>query len=168
MSRRDEIIDVAREILERGNADGVTMQAIADQLGIKSPSLYKHVANKQAVETALIAGGFAEQAERFVAAVDGQPDAVHAIASAYRQWARSNPNLYALMTTNPIKRDELPDGVEAAAAQPLVDAVHGDEPRARALWAFAHGMVSLELAGRFPPDADLDAAWAAGLRGLVG
>ena len=35
--------------------------------------------------------------------------------------------------------------------------------RADALWAFAHGMVMLELDQRFPPDADLDAAWAAGI-----
>jgi hypothetical protein len=33
----------------------------------------------------------------------------------------------------------------------------------RAVWAFAHGMVGLELSGRFPPDADLDAAWPAGI-----
>ena len=35
--------------------------------------------------------------------------------------------------------------------------------RARALWVFAHGMVMLELDHRFPPDADLDAAWRAGV-----
>jgi hypothetical protein len=35
--------------------------------------------------------------------------------------------------------------------------------RARAVWVFAHGMVVLELAERFPPDADLDAAWRAGI-----
>lgn len=31
---------------------------------------------------------------------------------------------------------------------------------ARAAWAWAHGLVILEIAQRFPPDADLDAAWA--------
>jgi len=31
------------------------------------------------------------------------------------------------------------------------------------MWAFAHGMVSLEIDGRFPPQADLDEAWRAGL-----
>jgi hypothetical protein len=34
---------------------------------------------------------------------------------------------------------------------------------ARALWAFAHGTVMLELDQRFPPGADLDAAWEAGI-----
>ena len=34
---------------------------------------------------------------------------------------------------------------------------------ARAAWAFGHGMTILELNNRFPPDADLDAAWEHGI-----
>ena len=64
------------------------------------------------------------------------------------------------MTTRPLPRDRLPEGVEQRAAAPVLQRV-ADPDRARALWAAAHGLVSLELAGRFPPDADLDAAWAA-------
>ncbi len=45
---------------------------------------------------------------------------------------------------------------------PLFRAVHGHVDVARTFWAFAHGMVVLELDGRFPPDADLDAAWRTG------
>jgi hypothetical protein len=41
--------------------------------------------------------------------------------------------------------------------------VGGDGDRARAVWAFAHGMAELELADRFPPGADVDAAWRAGV-----
>jgi hypothetical protein len=37
--------------------------------------------------------------------------------------------------------------------------MRGDRVLARAVWAFAHGMTSPELNERFPPDADLDAAW---------
>ena len=43
------------------------------------------------------------------------------------------------------------------------EAVEGDQDRARALWALAHGLTLLELDGRFPGDADIDAAWKAGL-----
>ena len=48
----------------------------------------------------------------------------------------------------------------------MITACGGDPDRARAAWAFAHGMVTLELADRFPPDADLDAAWATGISAL--
>jgi hypothetical protein len=41
-----------------------------------------------------------------------------------------------------------------------------DVDLARAAWAAVHGLVVLELADRFPPDADLDAAWAAAVRAL--
>ena len=39
----------------------------------------------------------------------------------------------------------------------------GDPDLARAAWAFAHGMMILELDARFPSQADLEAAWSAGL-----
>ena len=49
----------------------------------------------------------------------------------------------------------------------MIAAAGGDPDRARAIYAFAHGMVILELDDRFPPGADLDAAWAQGLSALV-
>jgi Tetracyclin repressor-like, C-terminal domain len=52
--------------------------------------------------------------------------------------------------------------VEARAAAPLLQAA-GNQDLARAVWAFAHGMVQLELARRFPPGADLDTAWQKGI-----
>jgi AcrR family transcriptional regulator len=166
MGRRDEIVAAARDLLDSEGPEGVTMRAIAERLGIRAPSLYKHVADKAELETALIADGLAEQAEAFEDAVAGADDPLAAIAAAYRRSALSNPHLYRLMTDRPLPRSELPDGLEDRAARPLVEAVGGDMDRARATWAFAHGMVTLELADRFPADADLDAAWATGLRGL--
>ena len=35
----------------------------------------------------------------------------------------------------------------------------GHHDTARAAWAWAHGLASLEIADRFPPGADIDAAW---------
>jgi hypothetical protein len=31
------------------------------------------------------------------------------------------------------------------------------------MWAFAHGMIMPELARRFPPGADVEAAWRRGI-----
>jgi hypothetical protein len=66
------------------------------------------------------------------------------------------------MTSGPLPRDLLPAGREDRAAAPVLDAA-GDQDRARALWAVAHGMVMLELDQRFPPGADPDPAWRAGV-----
>jgi hypothetical protein len=49
----------------------------------------------------------------------------------------------------------------------LMALMGGDIDRARAAWAFAEGMIGLEHDGRFPPGADLDAAWAAGTAALA-
>ena len=162
-ARATQIVDVARELLEEGGADGLTMRRLADRLGIRAPSLYKHFADKQALEAALISDGFAELADAFDDATDNGRDRLHAIAAAYRAFAHAHPHLYRLMTERPLPRDALAPGVEDRAAFPVYQAVGEDIDLARAAWAFAHGMTNLELNGRFPDDADLDAAWERGL-----
>jgi AcrR family transcriptional regulator len=141
------------------------MRRIADALGIKAPSLYKHIPDKAALESLVVTAGFAELAAALAAAAAGAggADRLTAIARAYRAYAVAHPHLYRLMNYQPLRRDLLPAELEARAAQPLAEAAGYDEARARAMWAFAHGMVSLEIDGRFPPRADLDEAWRAGL-----
>lgn len=156
--RAMEIVAVARDLLETEGADGLSMRRIAERLGIRAPSLYKHVPDKQALEAAIISAGFEELAEQFEAA-----DTLERIATAYRAFARRHPHLYRLMTERPLPRERLTPGVEDRAALPLVRAAGGDGDLARAMWAFAHGMTVLELNGRFPAGADLDAAWRRGV-----
>jgi AcrR family transcriptional regulator len=162
-SRAQEIVDAARELLEAEGPAGLSMRRLADRVGIKAPSLYKHFADKQELEAALISDGFARQAERFEQAVAGSDDPLGALASAYRAFARAHPHLYRLMTERPLAREKLTAGVEARAALPVYQAVGEDLDLARAAWAFAHGITNLELNDRFPPDADLDAAWRRGI-----
>jgi AcrR family transcriptional regulator len=160
--RARAIVSAARQILEREGPDGLTMRRLGDAVGIRAPSLYKHFPDKAAVEIALINDGFEEIAARFEAALASGEDTLVEIAIAYRRFAQSHPHLYRLMTAGPLPRERLRPGVEARAAAPIVQAV-GDPDLARAVWAFAHGMVILELDGRFPADANLEAAWEAGL-----
>jgi AcrR family transcriptional regulator len=154
-ARRTEILDAARSLLVSEGVEALTMGRLAQALGIKPPSLYKHFAGKRELEALLIAEGLAAHAE----ALEGAAD-LAGVAARYRAFALANPQLYRLMTERPLPREDLPEGVEARAAAPLLRVVDGDPDLARAAWAFAHGMVQLELAGRFPEDADLDAAWA--------
>src|SRR5829696_8557922 len=159
--RARTIVTAARQILEREGAEGLTMRRLGEAVGIRAPSLYKHFPDKAAVEIALIEDGFTEIADRFEAALEGE-DSMARIAIAYRAFAHEHPHLYRLMTAGPLPRERLRPGIEARAAAPIVQAV-GDPNLARAVWAFAHGMVILELDERFPADANLEAAWAAGL-----
>ena len=170
--RVQEAVSVAREILEAEGPDGLTMRRLADRMGIRAPSLYKHIDSKDELEALLIADAFREFGDAFheaIASDDLSPsERVAVIARVYRRWALDHTHLYRLVTEGPLPRERLPEGLEAWAAEPVVIAVGGDPDRARAAWAFAHGMTILELDGRFPAGADLDAAWAAGLTALGG
>jgi AcrR family transcriptional regulator len=161
--RAGEIVDAARELLEEEGPDALSMRRLAERIGIRAPSIYKHLPDKQALENALISAGFAEQADAFENAVQESDDPVYAIAQAYREFARKHPHLYRLMTERPLDRANLVPGAEDRAALPVYEAFGRDIDLARAAWAFAHGMTILELNNRFPPDADLDAAWARGV-----
>jgi AcrR family transcriptional regulator len=159
--RAREIVAAARDLLDEHGAEALTMRRLADRLGIRAPSLYKHLPDKAALEAAVIATGLEDLAGELEAAVESAVEPLPALAAAYRGFALAHPHLYLLITNRALPRDRLPAGVEDRAAAPLLRAT-GDRALARAFWAFGHGLVTLELAGRFPPDADLDAAWQAG------
>jgi AcrR family transcriptional regulator len=157
--RAREIVAAARALLEEEGE--ISMRRLADRLGIKAPSLYKHLPGKEAVEAAIMSEAFAEAAERFEQAASLQE-----LGAAYRAYALEHPHVYRLLFQGRLPRERLAPGAEERAAAPVIRLAGGDPDRGRAIFAFAHGMVILELDGRFPDDADLDAAWAAGLRSL--
>ena len=121
--RAREIVGVALELLEEEGPDGLSMRKLAERLGIRAPSIYKHLPDKKALEAAIISVGFEEQAAAFEAAVAGSADPLAAIAGAYREFALRRPHLYRLMTEHELDRDRLTPGVEERAARPLVAAV---------------------------------------------
>jgi AcrR family transcriptional regulator len=188
-ARAREVVAEGRRLLEEEGPGALTMRRLAERLGIQAPSLYKHLPDKTALEAAIIATGMEEAAAAFETAVAEAPgaggsggaggrggaggsggagvrgggnEALPALAAAYREFALAHPHLYRLMNNGPLPRRYLPPGLEERTAAPLLR-VAGSRARARAVWAFAHGMVMLELDQRFPPDADLDAAWRAGI-----
>ena len=132
------------------------MRRLADAVGIRAPSLYKHVADKAELEARLQERALLQMG----AALRRAGDDPSAVASTYRRFALAHPGMYTLATAGRLARDRIAPGVEDWSAAPLVALVDGDEHRARLLWAAAHGLVVLELADRFPPGSDVDAAWA--------
>ena len=60
--RRREIVEAARQILERDGESALTMRRLAADLGMKAPSLYKHFPDKESLELELIIVGFEESA----------------------------------------------------------------------------------------------------------
>ncbi len=161
--RASEVIAAAGEILEAEGLEALTMRRLADELGIRAPSLYKHLPDKAALCSALVEQALVEMGTALHAAIDPEDPtgSVAALLEAYRANGLAHPNLYRLATAGPLSRDPLPDGLEEWAGTPFFLAT-GEPHLAQALWAFAHGMVILEIDGRFADTSDLDRTWAQG------
>lgn len=152
--RARQIVGAARGMLERDGWGAITMRDLADEVGMRAPSLYKHFGGKEALKTAIVAVALAESG-----AALRPVSTVGSLLTAYRRVARDNPNLYRLATVGALDREGLPDGLEDWSGRPFFEAT-GDAHAAQALWAAAHGMAILEIDGRFPAGTAPDETWA--------
>jgi AcrR family transcriptional regulator len=160
--RAAQIIEAARTLLEVKGIDGLTMRLLGEALGIRAPSLYKHLSGKPALELALVETGLDESGVALHRAVAERPDdAIGSLLRAYRAAGRASPNLYRLITSAGLPRAELLPGLEEWAGEPFFLAV-GEPYLAQGLWAFAHGTLILELDHRFLDGSDLDRTWRTG------
>ncbi len=158
-----QTVVVARRLLEEQGPEALTMRRLAEEMGIRAPSLYKHFAGKAEVESAVIEDALFDIGDVTHRAVH-EPGALSPLASllaTYRAYCRMHPDLYRLAACGRFPRQSLPPGLEEWAGNPWF-VVAGDAHLAQALWSFAHGMVILELDGRYPPGSDLDSTWRAG------
>ena len=171
----DAIVAAARRILETDGLAAVTMRSVADAVGVKGPSLYKRVPDRAALLRAVSAGVVDDLARTMARAVetdDARTD-LRAAAFAYREFVLRNPNAYRLLFT------ELPPEATADAAslaalgEPVVRAMTrlvGQQQAlegARTFVAWAHGFVTMELAGAFRLGGSLDAGYGFGIESIL-
>lgn len=169
------IVAAGRELLETGGLDAVTMLAVADRVGVRAPSLYKRFPGRGALIAAVSIDVLADLEHR-LEPFSGDPDpgsGLRALAGAFRTFAHANPRAYAL-----VFRDLPPDarppteriGAAAAPVVALAERLVGPDQAleaARVITAFAHGFVSMELAGAFRLGGDVDEAFRYGVDVLV-
>lgn len=158
-----QIVATAHRLLADEGEQALTMRRIGDALGIKAPSLYKHLPGREALVLHLVEDALFATGDRCHVALDrpGRRPPVQALLGAYRRAGLEQPHLYRLATGADLPRSELTAGLEEWAGEPFYRAT-GQPARAQALWAFAHGMVALEIDRRFLPGSDLDHTWQAG------
>jgi AcrR family transcriptional regulator len=155
MVNRSAIADAALKIVNELGAQSLSMRTLAAALAIKAPSLYDHVKNRDEVIALVQAEGLRDFGSGFAAAGSTPRQQI----LFYRAWALANPNLYPVVFQQRLQRDLLPQGLEASVLGQVVAAAGGSHLKARVLWAQLHGLVDLELQGRFPADADMDESW---------
>jgi AcrR family transcriptional regulator len=155
MVNRSAIAEAALKIVNELGAESLSMRTLATALTIKAPSLYDHVKNRDEVIALVQAEGLRDFGAGFTAAGPSPRQQI----LFYRAWALANPNLYPVVFQQRLQRDLLPQGLEASVLGQVVAAAGGSHLKARVLWAQLHGLIDLELQGRFPADADMDESW---------
>src|ERR1700690_4370784 len=116
--RAREIVAIGLELLEKEGPDGLSMRRLAERIGIRAPSIYKHLPDKRALEAAIISVGFELQADAFEHALRDTDDPLAELARTYRDFANAHPHLYRLMTERELNRELLTVGVENPAGLP--------------------------------------------------
>jgi len=119
----EEIKAAARRQLATVGAEALSLRAISRELGMVSSALYRYFASRDELLTALIIDAYdALGAAAEAAATGGDPvDEWIAIYAAVRDWARANPQEYALIYGSPISGYHAPQTtVEPAIRVPLL------------------------------------------------
>ncbi|XVV14914.1 TetR/AcrR family transcriptional regulator [Actinoplanes sp. CA-131856] len=158
------VVEAAADLADEVGLDNLTMGLLAERVGVRTPSLYKHVESLDALRRGIGMRAKAEFAAALARAAVGQSGAaaVHAFADAYRAWTLEHPGRYAATIRAPEPGDEEDRRVSDESVRILFDVLAGfglPESRAvdaaRALRSSLHGFASLEAAGGFGLDRDL-------------
>jgi AcrR family transcriptional regulator len=108
-----EITDIAREHLAAGGAAGLSLRAVARDLGMVSSAIYRYFPSRDELLTALIIDGYnaiGQAVETAEAACrrDDYRDRWLAAAWAARTWALDHPHEYALIYGSPVPGYQAP------------------------------------------------------------
>ena len=162
---RAAVVRAAAALADERGMDALTLADLAAHLGIRTPSLYNHIAGLDGLRRDLALLGVRELTARLTHAAVGKAGdtAIIALADAYRAFAHEHPGLYAAALRPPA-----PGDAEAGAAtEELVGIVTavlaayglaGDDAlhAVRAIRSMLHGFVALEMAGGFGLPLDCD------------
>lgn len=145
---------------------GLTMGLLAQRLGVRTPSLYKHVEGMDDLLRGVAALALAEAGDAVGLAIRGRAgrDALAAAARAFRAFVLAHPGRYAATVG---QEPTGPDDPLAVGAGRMLDTfrsvLHGyDVPEAdvdhalRMLRSLCHGFATLESADGFRWSADVD------------
>jgi AcrR family transcriptional regulator len=96
-----EILDAAVAVIGRtGDAEAMSIRALANEVGVTAPSIYRHFADKAAILRAVLARSFTQFEEHLEAAAAGSGTPFTRLrrrSEAYLQFADRQPGQYRLL-----------------------------------------------------------------------
>ena len=168
---RETIIQTARTLIERDGVAHLSLAHLASVLGIKAPSLYRHVPSKTALLQAVVTLTFQQLFQAYDAAQaeagSAPKEQLLAILRAHRRFAHANPRTYVLAFTTTVPEERADPRMLERRVLPIQEVMatlSGWEqslPALRGALALVHGFVMLELNDQFRRGGDLDAAFEA-------
>ncbi len=164
----ERVVQAAAELVNGEGIESLTLNRLAEKLGVQPPSLYNHIGGLPGLRRELALLSVRRLGQCLAEAAIGRsgPEAVAALAQAYRAYIKENSGLYQA-------------GLRASGAQPLpdkrlqpaeervvqvglavlapfglsgADALHA----LRAFRSLVHGFATLEVAGGFGLPLDCD------------
>lgn len=169
------VVEEAERLADDVGLTNLKLSALAQRLGIRQPSLYKHIAGMDALQRSVAIRAKDELARVLGRAAVGRAagDALSAMAHAYRAWALQHPGRYASAQRAPVPGDTDDEAASARVVQVAMDVMAGFELRdddavdaIRALRAALHGFVALETAGGFGLPVSIDRSFDRLVAGL--
>ncbi|GAB4085614.1 TetR/AcrR family transcriptional regulator [Myceligenerans cantabricum] len=170
-----DVVDTAGP---RGFAD-LTLAKVAAEAGVAPPSLYKHVGSLAALRREIAVLAVRELTSAGASATVGLagPDALRALAGAWRRYAADRPGRYGATQVGADPDDPADAALQAAGTESVrvVTAVlqgfglPGDRQvdAVRAVRSGVHGFIMLELGGGFRMREDVDRSFDVLLTMLV-
>ena len=156
---------LAMETLREHGDSAISLRALAKQIGVSAPALYRHFIDRDSLLAELAVTGFESLRERLLAVKQCSPRlALVDIGLVYVSFAQEEPNLYRLMFGGRV----LPRGVHPRldvagknAFQVLEDTIARAQQvgyvkpiplslMTAAAWSLVHGLAQLTIDGHLP------------------
>lgn len=154
------VVAAGATIADEVGLAGLTMGLLAERVGVRPPSLYKHVGSLAALRRGIAIQAERELADTLARATAGRsgPEAVHAFADAYRRWVLDHPGRYAATIRAAPAGDEGPRTLLRILAGFGLRETHAVQA-ARTVRSVLHGFATLEGAGGFGLPRDIDRSY---------
>lgn len=154
----------------------LTLSALAERLGVRQPSLYKHIDSMAGLHRDIAVRAKRDLGEVLARASAGRSgaEAISAMSHAYRAWALQHPARYEAANRMPAPGDVEDEAISVAAVQVIADVLtayrlDGNDAvdAIRAFRSTLHGFVSYETAGAFQWSADIDRSFERLVGGFI-
>ena len=128
------MVDEAVRLADEVGLSQLTLAALAKRLGVRQPSLYKHVDGMDALQRDIALRAKHELADVLARVAVGRSrgEAITCMSLAYRSWAREHPGRYAAVQRPATPGDAEAEAADRAVVQIVFDVLAGYElPRRR-------------------------------------